>query len=261
MNLVKETRQTGDFKLYLQQELVERCRKNPRYSLRAFAKSLGVAPSALSDMLNGKRTITPASIERLGLALGLSLKDIESFKKHKASKTNATSLQFQQMTLDNFALISDWYHYAILELIKVQDFEPSVAWVAKALGINKAEAKAAVERLRRLELIEERNGKWIDVSEGFTTNIEPGLTSSASKKLQKQILQQSIEALVEIPLELRNHTSMTMACDPADMPEAVKRITAFRRELCEFLERNKKPKEVYQLSISLFPQTQIQSME
>ncbi|MNL23447.1 hypothetical protein D3C87_1448360 [compost metagenome] len=54
---------------------------------------------------------------------------------------------------------------------------------------------------------------------------------------------------------------MTMACDPADLPEAVKRIAAFRRELCEFLERNKKPKEVYQLSISLFPQTQIQSME
>lgn len=264
MNFAKEIRNTGDFRFYLQQELLERCRRNPKYSLRAFAKALQIGPAALSDMLNGKRTITVASIERLGLALGLPLRQIEVFKrqtKHPKTAQTTADLQFQKLTLDSFALISDWYHYAILELIKVKDFEPSTPWISKSLGITKAEANAAIERLLRLNLIQEQNGRWVDNSQGFTTNIEPGLTSSASRYLQKQILEQSLKALEEIAVDLRNHTSMTMAIDPEDMPEAIERIKRFRHELCDFLERNQKPKEVYQLSISLFPITQIQKKQ
>lgn len=255
MNLAQEARKTQDFRLFLQQELVERCRKNPQYSLRAFAKSLGVVPSALSDMLNGRRTITAASIEKIGLALNLSLKEVERFKQSQGtSDEERFNLKFQQITMDSFAVISDWYHYAILELMKVDGFISSSAWISKALGISRSEANTAIERLVRLGLIEVRDdGSWADVSAGFSTNIEPGLTSSANRKLQKQILENAISAIDEGPLELRNNTSMTMAVNPEDIPEAVKKITSFRRGLCKFLERNGRPTEVYQLAIALYP--------
>src|SRR5262249_20161371 len=151
---------------------------NPRYSLRAFAKALGIGPSALSDMLNGKRTITRTMKERLGLAMGLPLDEIRKYQNaHEAhSKTQLQNerkniLDFQQLTLDTFAIISDWYHYAILELMKVHSFKGDTTWISKSLGITKSEANAAVERLMRVGLIKVSDqGRWVDTSNGFSTN-------------------------------------------------------------------------------------------
>lgn len=259
MNLFQEPSGDADFRTRLKDELIARCRKNPKYSLRAFAKALGIVPSALSDMLNGRRTITNKSIERLGLSLGLSLKEIAQFQKESADGGNKAA-RFQQITFDTFALISDWYHFAILELIKIENFMPTNQRIAQALGITKSEANIAIERLMRLNLVRiDSKGRWVDVSEGFTTSIKPGLTSSAARNLQKQILEQAIAAIEEVPIERRNHTSMTMAIDPADVAEASEKIKKFRRQLCKFLERNGRPKEVYQLAISLFPVSQVES--
>jgi uncharacterized protein (TIGR02147 family) len=250
-----------EFRQLLQHELVERCRKNPQYSLRSFAKSLNVSPSALSSMLSGKRTITKKSKEKLGLALGLSLADVEKYKSadfgvsaESANSAILNNLKIQQLTLDSFALISDWYHYAILELMKVKDFTSDTTWVSKTLGISKSEANIAIERLLRLGLIElDKKGQWKDRSEGYSSNINQNLTSAGSKKLQKKILEQSITALEELPTSERNHTSMTFAMNPDLLPEAMQEIARFRRKFCTQLEQKAKPERVYQLSISLFP--------
>jgi hypothetical protein len=37
------------FRLFLQSELVRRCKANPRFSLRSFARSMAVEPSAMSN--------------------------------------------------------------------------------------------------------------------------------------------------------------------------------------------------------------------
>lgn len=235
--------QTTNFRLILQDELVARCRKNPKYSLRAFAKALEVGPSALSDMLNGKRPITQKMKHRLSLKLGLNLENL--------------NVGYSQIAIDKFAFISDWYHYAILELMKIKDFQSDVTWIGKALGITKSEASAALERLQRLNLITQRNGKWEDTSAGFSTNIEGNLTSVASRALQKQVLEHAIAALDEVPVDMRNHTSMTMAIDPKYLPEAIETIKKFRRQLCNYLESHGKPKEVFELSIALFPVTKV----
>lgn len=244
-------RPAKDFRVLLQKTLLERCEKNPAYSLRAYARALGVAPSALSEMIKGKRPITSRMRQRLGLALGLSPAEIGGMKKNRP--------EYQQLTLDTFAVISDWYHYAILELMKLESFDADAGWIASALGITRSEAANAVERLQRLGLIRIENGNWTDASSGFSTNIDDGLTSAGSRKLQRQILEQSIRAMMELPTEVRNHTSMTMAIDPERVTDAVALIKKFRRELSEMLELSGKPKEVYQLSISLFPVTKIEN--
>lgn len=250
-----------DFRSFLQEELIKRCRNNKNYSLRAFAKSLGIGPSSLTEMLNGKRSITKKSVAKLGLNLGLSAKEIEDFLALTTTKTIELSekqANYRQITVDQYSLISDWYHYAIIELIKVKGFKADNSWIAQALSITKSEANIAIERLIRLNLIElDLEGNLIDNSEGFSTNISPNLTSNGSRQLQKQILEQALSALENVPLKFRNQTSMTMAIDPDLIPEAIKRITKFRRELCEYLETQGTQKEVFQMSVSLFPITQI----
>jgi uncharacterized protein (TIGR02147 family) len=251
-----------DFKSVLQEELVSRTRKNSSYSLRAFAKSLGLTSSALSEMLNGKRAITYKSIEKIGIRLGMSLNKINSYKVSSTSKNESQgSASFRQINIDQYSVISDWYHYAIIELLKVKGMQSNSNWISRSLSITRSVANIAIDRLVRLKLIEWKDkNQLVDTSSGFSTNISENLTSNGSKQLQKQILEQSIDALMNVPLELRNHTSMTMAINPKHLPEAIVRLTKFRRELCEYLESQGDPLEVYQLSLSIFPITNISNI-
>ncbi len=78
------------------------------------------------------------------------------------------------------------------------------------------------------------------------------LTTGAHRRHQKQILEKSIASLENTPIAKRNHTSMTMAIDPALLPEAKRRMEKFTQELCDFLESGKR-KQVYEMAVNLFP--------
>ena len=248
-----KNKHSEDFRLYLQAELIRRCQANPQYSLRSFAKALKVSSSALSAMINGKRTITERTKKAFGLILGLGLDEIHRFTRKNAKETN-----YNQVTIDSFALISDWYHYAILELLKIDSFESNPSWIAKRLGITKSEANIAIERLIRMELIEvDAQNNWKDTSGGSTTNIENGLTSVGSRKLQEQVLQKAITALQTVDISKRDNTSMTVAINTKDMLAAKEMIKEFRRNLTDFLERtgNETPNDVYHLGVAFYPIT------
>jgi uncharacterized protein (TIGR02147 family) len=251
----QKTFRSGSFRIFLQQELVRRCRSNSKYSLRSFARTLDVSPSALSAILSAKRALTTKMIKRLALKLDLNLEEINQFVS--AAKTEVVT--FQQVTLDTFAIISDWYHYAILELIRVKSFKPDKTWIASALGITRNEVNMATDRLERVGLLKiQTDGRWVDTSfGGNATNIERNLTSSAQRKLQKQILEMSIKALEQVPIEHREHSSITMAINPLDLPLAKEKIKAFRRELMNSLEQTSEPTQVYNLGVSLYPVTKI----
>ncbi|WP_413287705.1 TIGR02147 family protein [Bdellovibrio sp. HCB337] len=247
-----------NFRSLLQETLVERCRHNPNYSLRSFARSLQVEPSALSQMINGKRPITEKMKLRLGSALGLSVEQLHKLPTSEDMTAVRAAPEFQQMTLDSFAVISDWYHYAILELTYIDGFKSDAAWISQRLGITKSEANIAIERLLRLGLLkQDTKGRWIDASEnGELSHLTPEATSDAARKYQVQLLEISKRAVQEIPLAKRNHTSATMCFDPEDLAVAVEAITKFRRGFARDFQP-KKAKDVYQLQISFFPLTKL----
>ncbi|UXR64806.1 TIGR02147 family protein [Bdellovibrio bacteriovorus] len=250
--------QARSFKQLLQEELVARCRSNPNYSLRSFARSLQVEPSALSQMINGKRPITEKMKMRLGSALGLTTDQLRRLPASAEAMQghNEIRIQFQQLTMDSFAVISDWYHYAILELTYLEDFKSDAIWIAQRLGITKSEVNIAVNRLLRLGLLKKNEkGKWIDASEnGELTHLSPSETSDAARKYQIQLLELSQNAVREIAVKKRNHTSATLCFDPEDLELAIERIADFRRSFARDFQP-KKAKDVYQLQISFFPLT------
>jgi plasmid maintenance system antidote protein VapI len=65
-------------------EFARRRTRNPRYSLRAFARSVEVEHSTLSQLLRGERAVTWKSIERLARSLrwmGTSLLPLSEEKR------------------------------------------------------------------------------------------------------------------------------------------------------------------------------------
>ena len=68
-----------EYRAILVRELESRVKRNNRYSLRAFARSLQVDPSDLSRILGGKGRVSPKMAQRLVKELGLEPKDAQSF--------------------------------------------------------------------------------------------------------------------------------------------------------------------------------------
>lgn len=255
-----------DFRLFLQQELVRRCRENRNYSLRAFARHLSLEPSFLSKLLRGERNITLENFRKLADRLLLDPEEYKQFsqvieqKAQRRGGRGKTDVALNELSSDQFQVIADWYHYAILELLEIKSFQPNVRWIARALDVTPAEISAALERLERVGLLERSDSGWKNLKGSNTTTGNP-FTTVAFRKLQKGILEKAIIALETVPMERRDQSSITMAIDSRNLPEAKKRIQKFRRELMQYLQSDGEPDEVYQLSISLYPLTDVGSSQ
>lgn len=253
-----------DFRLYLQLEFSARRKKNENYSLRQFARKLGVSPSALSAMFSGKRPISDKMRERLGLKLGLNPRDLQKFDlqphgNRKVSAKKESRDSFQQISIDAFQVISEPHHYAVLELIKTQSFQWNNKWIAKRLGLSSVDVRAAIERLEHVGLlVRDENNVLVDSTGGFSTDIREGLSAVAQRRFQQASLRQAEKCVEDIAPNFRDNTSITFAVNMQDIPKAKEMIKAFRRKLCEELEANPRLDEVYQLTIAFTPISKIE---
>ncbi len=183
--------------LILRRELERRCQNNPRYSLRAFAKALGMSPTALSFVLSGKRPLSKKAAQNVINILSLSQEECAIFMKwsegckkrdtanSKIPAPHPNEVNAYQFSLDSFSFISDWYHYAILSLLEVSGSRFEAKWISRHLGITETEARSAIDRLMRMEIVEKIDGRWKQ---------RPGpicighyLPTAATKKFQKQL--------------------------------------------------------------------------
>jgi uncharacterized protein (TIGR02147 family) len=253
----------SDFRLWLQEEYTKRCGKNPSYSLRAFAALLDLDSSSVSQILTGKRKASAklalGIFEKLGVHPTIAQRILGSLKPTAGRPSNQTKKKqstpepnYGQLTLDAFAVVADWYHYAIMELTVTEGFKNDPQWIARSLNISVIEVKVAIERLMRLELIEEKDGTLIQTENLLSNGFTGVTTSGAHKQLQRQVLQKALEAIDNTPQEDKDITSMTMAIDRSKLPEARKLIQKFRRDLCQFLENGKK-EDIYHLGVQLYP--------
>lgn len=69
------------------------------------------------------------------------------------TRLNPVRIPMQDLTIDQYKQISDWHQSAILELVYLDGFKFTPEKVAKKIGISKAEAELAKERLLHLELL------------------------------------------------------------------------------------------------------------
>ena len=220
--------------------------RNPSYSLRAFSNSLGIPVSALSDILNGKRSITQKMAIRILDGLGVSQIETKCIidKKPLDQRTD--------ISLEYFKVISDWYYFAIMSLSETEDFSSSPEWIAKRLNISEKQASTALSRLIKLELLEEKDGEIHPT--GIQVKTPTDIANLSLKNHTIQSLELAKESLLKDPIDKRDFSTITMAIAPENLDEAKIMISKFRKKLSKKLESGKKT-EVYKLAIQLFPLT------
>ena len=123
-------------------------------------------------------------------------------------------------------------------------------WISRELGITLAEAKAAIERLKKLEMLEEVDGKLLQTVGTLFTPTE--IPSDVIKKYHQQMLQKAERALFDQEVDQRDFSSILLTMSKEDLEWAKAEIKTFRRALMERLESNPNKKEIYCLNVQLF---------
>lgn len=243
----------NNFQRGLNEKLAQARSKNPSYSLRSFARKLGLTPGALSSILNGKRRVSPKMalriVERLTLSPTERVQILKGFGGKALHLAKAPSVQ---LDMDHYRVLADWYHFAILNLVPLAGFKNDPTWLARRLRIRQSEARLAWERIERLGLVEqdEATGTWRRQVSSYRTSDE---VRSASLRLSHaQSLDLAKRSLEEDDIHVRDFNAVTLSLHPDQIPHAKQRIRGFLRELTEELESGART-EVYKICLQMFP--------
>jgi uncharacterized protein (TIGR02147 family) len=254
------------FRDILQNEFVIRRSKNSAYSQRAFARDIGLSPSRISEVLNGGQRISRQKASVIADALGLdksnreyfcNLVDLENPKNSVVRRAARQQLGLVKrsnlkhwINTDVFASISEWYHAAILELVTLRNAKHNPEWISKALGITERAATDALNRLQRLNLLRQKNKKFVPIQSNFGTTED--IPSSAIRSAHKQFLGKALESVESQTIDERRLDTLVLTIDRKQLPKAFLRMKDFcTRFNAEFGSSSAK-NSVYCLSIQFF---------
>ena len=232
----------------LRQELIARQSRNASYSIRSFARDLEISPATLSQVLSSKRTLSKKSL--LKVSDKLSFKPSEIALGIQRSR-DVLDHEFRTLADDEFHMLSDWFYFAILSWAGTGKAKASSSAVAKHFGLSELQAADAIERLKRLGIIQVKGDRI--VYDGRPLKTTSDIPSSAARKLQRDHLALAALSIERDAIQTRDMTSMTFSADVTRIPEAKEMIKKFRRRLTRFLEGDGAREPVYVFSLQLFP--------
>ncbi len=240
----------------LQEELAKRIRLNPGYSLRAFARDLGVTHAYLSMVLRGKRKLSPQKLVFFSQKLNLEQKFLASYlgKNSQKKKVVQSSISLNQFS-SYLKVLGDWYYIAVLDLINTKDFTYDPVWISRRLGINSNLVAPAVQVLREIGLIEISKGKYKKAQPHLEISTKQSL--DAVRLYHEEIMKKAIEVMKEhsqSELEKRSISTDTFSVNPSKIPLIKRRLEKFRKECIQELTTGD-CSEVMALGIQFFPLT------
>lgn len=271
MSMETQTPQRTDFYvLKIKEDLSKKQKSNPQYSLRAYARHLGLHSATLSMVLKGQRSLPAKNITQVAQKLALTPKDqtlfFESFYKIK-SRLDDIKIDFEsddRFFLDesHYKVIAEWEHYAVLSFFDLTDFSPSpnevISEISERLNISITRAEVVLNNLVSSALVKTNaQGKLMATHEQVRTTTD--IQSNALKQSHLENLELAKQKLEEIEVALRDFSSTTVAIDLEKLPEAKTIIREFRQKMTALLRDSENKSEVYQLAIQFYPLTNLKT--
>jgi uncharacterized protein (TIGR02147 family) len=243
----------------IKEDFSRRTRSNPAYSVRAYARYLGLHPSTLSQVMLGKRPLPKKLAPQVELKLGLGARESRLFHASLSpKKAAALPAADSRLVLDEtyHQIIAEWEHYAALTLFDCEGPMPSIPQIADRLGIKLKRAEVVVENLIRFRLLIRDEKSCLTKAQANVKTTED-IFSRALQASHRESLRLAAEKITEIPIELRDFSSVMFAVDPEQMGAAKEMIRDFRRRMAALGEVGRRS-EVYELSVQLYPLTKLE---
>jgi uncharacterized protein (TIGR02147 family) len=249
-------------------ELERRKKVNPSYSLRAYARDLGITPPQLSSVLKGTKGISPEAAQKIAEKLALSDEEAEVFQysalalhsREKRKRKNSQDIlkkliagkQFRILEESKFSLINEWFYLSLLQMFELKDFKPNSTWMSDRLGTTKQETEAALTLLEKMKLLKKTDAFYKPAQEFIKTEDIPSRTI---RFYLQQMLNKASKALETQSIEERDFSSTVFSIDANEIGAFKKKLRDFREQFCQEASMTRSKNEIYNLSIQFFKVT------
>lgn len=259
--------------LFLVDMVRELQHSDPTLSVRALAKRMGMkSHTLLLMMLQGKRPLRVKHAPVLAKGFGLSSQERLYFQA-LIQFNSAEDLEEKQLCrvwlsdlhpaqplrikqLDEFEVVSNWLHMAILALSRTKNFVPTAEAITRRFGksTNVAETRSALERLKSLGLIEyDESGSFKPTYNKVTTADD--IANIGARTYHRGIMKLADKALDDVPLERREFQSFSISIPDSKIGLAKEMIRKFRTQFAMAMGEEEGD-QVFQMNIQLFQLTE-----
>lgn len=250
------------YRAILKQEFLSRKNANRYYTQASFARDIGIAPPKLSQILSKKCGLSKKRALKVAENLGFNEEETTYFaslvsSQHGRSRTEReqalkraealTTKASVTLSADQFDLLKDWHHFAILNLLKSKDVERDEKSLSRRLQLPVGIVRKSLELLEKLHLLGE-NG------EGELVKTTQDIPSRAIRHHHEQVIKKALEGLERTPVSEREFQSLMFVADASTMGEMKK---ALRQQSFQFMKsfESEEATDLYSLSVQLVPLT------
>ncbi|MCX7725457.1 MAG: TIGR02147 family protein [Chitinispirillaceae bacterium] len=231
------------------------------------------SPSALRNVINGKRHLSLESAEKFATAFKLEKKEKEYFValvKFNTAKSEIEKERYfeellklrvasppHKLTDEQLEILGKWWNVVIREITGLPDFRNSSLWISRIIepSIPPKEVAKSLNLLKKYGLIRKTEKGWEPTSKTLQT--APEVHHHYARQFHKEMIQLGIEAISRFNPELREISSTTLRISKEDIPRVKKLLQNFRLQLLDFAASSENADQIYQLNFQFFPLVKI----
>lgn len=260
----------NDFRTFLADWQAALQTEDPALHRSEISRRLGLprTRSYFTDILGGKK-VSPVFLERFVSLLGLSKEESRFFRAlvafNQAGTPEERETSFDQLVALNrsprtllqskqYQYYRNWWTGALRAQLAFEDHGDDWSALARSIRpeITPGQAKASVELMEQLGLLEKVDGFWKPTSQAISSGDD--IKDELVLQLQMQQLELARLAVMTKSSLPKDISTNTISISAQAFDQVRRRITAFRSEVRSIVHKDDHPADrVYNLCLALFP--------
>jgi uncharacterized protein (TIGR02147 family) len=255
--------QPTNFREFLRHEYVKRASKNEKYSMRAFARQVGIPSSMLSNVLSGKKKLSPE--RAFDVAKKLSLSEIERkhflLLNHRDSTPSVELKGFFERELRSLPPIRNKRFMPPEQLNTLSEFQmimlcqlcgthgATIKKISRKLGVPLYEAEAGVKKLIDMGLLYQIGEVYKKTERNMS--FESRGPNLVLRKIHRLMMEKATEALETQTNDEKFIGTEILSFDPSLLPEAMEILNEAFDKITALSEHLDDANHVYGMGIQL----------
>lgn len=258
-----------DYRKYLLEVVAEKKLANPRFSCRMLSMQLGISAATFVRIVNGKRNLSKKMLPRFVNYLKLRDRASEYFRllvelSHVKDPENKNALyqkildfrseRIRKLQPSHYSLFDNWFMPVLREIIdtrgEVSDDRLLAGMVRPPIRRNDIR-KAVRTLVDSGMIIREKSGRYVSSDKVLSTG--EAWENVAIGRFQGEMIRLAGNALLNIPKEERDITTLTIGVSTDDIIRIKEILRRTRQEILSLIEDSPNREYVYQLNTQFFP--------
>lgn len=239
------------FRLLLNQEFSRISARNPKFSLRAFARKLEIAPGSLSTFLRGRETFALSETRAIEMLAKTSIPRSER-NKLLVQMGKTPEQTRRKISAEAVPCLTDRLCLAVLAAHDLPGEFRSPRSISEKLGLPLPKVKEIITSLRKHKLLDKAPDGQLYRPEVFFSAGD-GPADSSIKTFHRESLQTARTGLDKVPVNERDFSSLTFVGNQAKLEFLQKEIRNLYLKASTLVDAGESNETVFQMCVQVFP--------